>query len=505
MTSSRCLLNVGAERPQLVTPATPAMRLTLLALVGGLLSGQPQTTVAQELAARGALASGQLAITNVSVVPMTGNSVLRDATVLVRDGRITHVGSLRDVRVPQGARVIDGGGGYLIPGLADMHTHLFSDGDEVPDSAGPAELGVMVANGVTAVRFMIGTPEQLALREAVRAGTVIGPQLWVASPQLTGRASENAIVTTTDAEAREAVRRVKREGYDFVKLTLFLTPPVWESIISEAAQQQIPVVGHVEPDVGVMRAAAAGQQLEHLDSFLEAALADSAPMKTSLTQGRIFNMRNWPSLDFIDARKIDQLARAVARSGVYVGPTQNVFNTAFGTGESLDTIRARQDFKHWPPRLREGYLRAHARYWAAANDSLKTPARRATYVAVRNQFLKSIQDAGGKLIAGSDTPEWFHLYGFGLHRELGAMVQAGLTPYEALATATRNPAELLGAGAQWGTIEPGKRADLVLVAGNPLEDITNTARIRGVAIGGRWLDRAALDEMIARGERATGL
>jgi hypothetical protein len=362
----------------------------------------------------------------------------------------------------------------------------------------------MLANGITAVRLMIGTPEQLALREAVRNGTVIGPQLWVASPQLTGRASENAIVTTADAEARDAVRRVKREGYDFVKLTLFLTPAVWESIISEASQQGIPVAGHIEPDVGVVRATAAGQQLEHLDSFLEAALADSAPMKTSLTQGRVFNMRNWPSLDFIDARKIDQLAGVVARSGVYIGPTQNVFNTAFGTGESLDTIRARPDFEHWPPRLREGYLRAHARYWAAANDSLKTPARRAKYVAVRNQFVKALQDSGGRLIAGSDTPEWFHLYGIGLHRELGALVKAGLTPYEALVTATRNPSEYLGTSSAWGTIEAGRRADFVLVSGNPLDDITNTARIRGVAIGGRWLDRATLDEMIVSGARATG-
>jgi imidazolonepropionase-like amidohydrolase len=481
------------------------MRLTL-AVVAGLVACQPQTAAvpAQQLAARGALASGDLAITNVSVVSMTGDAVMRDAAVLARDGRITYVGPQRDLRVPRGARVVDGSGGYLMPGLADMHTHLFSDGDEVPDSAGPAELGVMVASGVTAVRLMIGTPEQLALRESVRTGTVLGPQLWVASPQLTGRASENAIVTTTDAEAREAVRRVKSEGYDFVKLTLFLTPPVWESIIDEAARKRIPVVGHVEPDVGVVRAAAAKQQLEHLDSFLEAALADSAPMKTSLTQGRIFNMRNWPSLDFIDSRKIDQLAGAVARSGVYVGPTQNVFNTAFGTGESLDTIRARQDFNHWPPRLREGYLRAHARYWAAANDSLKTPARRARYVAVRNQVVKALQDSGGKLLAGSDTPEWFHLYGYGLHRELGALVQAGLTPYEALVTATRNPAEYLGASSSWGTIQPGKRADFVLVTGNPLEDITNSARIRGVAVGGRWLDRPALDEMIARGAEMTG-
>jgi cytosine/adenosine deaminase-related metal-dependent hydrolase len=457
----------------------------------------------QQLAARGALASGDLAVTNVSIVTMTGETVLRDGAVLVRDGRITHVGPKSGLRVPSGARVVDGGGGYLMPGLADMHAHLFSDGDEVHDSAGPAELGVMVANGVTAVRLMIGTPEQLALREAVRAGTVIGPQLWVASPQLTGRASENAIVTTTDAEAREAVRRVKRDGYDFVKLTLFLTPPVWESIISEAASESIPVVGHVEPEVGVTRAAAAGQQLEHLDSFLEAALSDSAPMTASLTQGRVFRMQNWPSLDFIDAKKVDALAGVVARSGVYVGPTQNVFNTAFGIGESLDTIRMRSDFKHWPPRLREGYLRAHARYWAAANDTIKTPARRAKYVAVRDQLVKAIQDSGGKLLAGSDTPEWFHVYGYGLHRELGALVRAGLTPYEALEAATRRPAEYLGASSQWGTIEPGKRADFVLVAGNPLDDIANTARIRGVAIGGRWLDRATLDQMLARGARAT--
>ena len=480
--------------------------LALILSLGAGLPCQAQTAAArpQDLASRGALASGDLAITNVSVVTMTSDTVLRKAAVLARDGRITYVGPRNGLRIPRGARVVDGGGGYLIPGLADMHTHLFSDGEEVHDSAGPAELGVMVASGVTAVRLMIGTPEQLALRDAVRAGTVIGPQLWVASPQLTGRASENAIVTTTDAEAREAVRRVKRDGYDFVKLTLFLTPPVWESIISEAARERIPVVGHVEPEVGVARAAAAGQQLEHLDSFLEAALADSAPMPTSLTQGRVFRMQNWPSLDYIDSRKIDQIAGVVARAGVFVGPTQNVFNIAFGTGESLDTIRARQDFKHWPPQLRDGYLRAHTRYWAPANDTIKTPARRAKYVAVRNQIVKAVQDSGGKLLAGSDTPEWFHLYGFGLHRELGALVQAGLTPYQALIAATRRPAEYLGASAQWGTIEPGKRADFVLVTGNPLQDIANTSRIRGVAIGGRWLDRPALDQMITRGVKATG-
>lgn len=479
--------------------------LRAVVLVAGLFSpasSRAQTATATQLAARGALASGELAITNVTIVPMTAETVIRRAAILVRDGRIAYVGPENGLRVPRGARVVDGGGGYLIPGLADMHTHLFSDGEEVHDSAGPAELGVMVANGVTAARLMIGTPEQLALREGVRTGAVVGPQLWVASPHFTNRPFENAIVTTTDAEARDAVRRFKGEGYDFIKVT-FLTAPLWASIVDEAAKQGIRVVGHVEPEVGVLRAAATGQQLEHLDAFLEAALADTAPTKASLTQGGIFNMRNWPSLDYIDTRKVDELAGAVARSGVYVGPTQNVFNTAFAIGESVDAMKARQDFKHWPPKLRDGYLRAHQRYWSAANDSLKTPARRAKYVSVRNRFVKAIQDSGGKLLAGSDTPEWFHLYGSGLHRELDALVKAGLTPYQALVTATRNPAEFLSATGQWGTIEVGKRADLVLVSANPLEDIANTQGIRGVAIGGRWLDRATLDQMIARGARAT--
>ena len=115
--------------------------------------------------------------------------------------------------------------------------------------------------------------------------------------------------------------------------------------------------------------------------------------------------------------------------------------------------------------------------------------------------MRTIVDSGGKLLAGSDTPEWFHLYGWGLHRELAAYVAAGLTPYQALAAATRNPAEFLGAAAEWGTIEPGRRADLVLVDGNPLRDITSTQRIRAVAVGGRWLDRAALDALVARAAR----
>jgi imidazolonepropionase-like amidohydrolase len=433
---------------------------------------------------------------------MTTDIVLGDATVIVRDGRIVAVGSAASTAVPRGAQIIDGAGKYLIPGLADMHVHLLSDGDEVHDSAGPAELGVMLANGVTAARLMIGTPEQLALRRDVAAGRIAGPQLWVASPQLTGRASENALVVTTPNDAREAVRKAATEGYDFVKLTLYITRDVFDAVVDEAKARRIRVVGHVDPAVGVRRALEAGQQIEHLDSYLEAALADSAPMRESLTQMNVYRNQNWPSMDFIDDRKIDQLAGETARAGVFVDPTQNVFNTSFGIGESDSTIRNRPDWHFWPPKMRAGYLRAHATYWDRSRWSERTDARQRRYVEVRNKLVKAIHDSGGKIMAGSDTPEWFHMYGWGLHRELEALVRAGLTPFQALTAATKRPAEFLGASAEWGTIERGKRADFVLLSANPLTDIRNSAAIDGVAIGGRWLPRAQLDAMIARGVKA---
>ncbi|MGH7696825.1 MAG: amidohydrolase family protein [Gemmatimonadaceae bacterium] len=474
--------------------------LCIVASIASLLAATSQQS--QPSAARGALSPGLLAVRHVSVIPMTTDTVLRDATVIVRDGRIIAVGPSSTSTVPRGAQVIEGAGKFLIPGLADMHVHLLSDGDEVHDSAGPAELGVMLANGVTAARLMIGTPEQLTLRRDVATGTVVGPQLWVASPQLTGRASENAIVVTTPNEARVAVRRAAADGYDFVKLTLYITREVFDAIVDEAKSRGIRVVGHVDPSVGVRRALEAGEQIEHLDSYLEAVLADSALVRESLTQMSVYRNQNWASMDFIDERKIDQIAGATARAGVFVTPTQNVFNTSFGIGESDSAIRNRPDWQFWPPKMRAGYLRAHSNYWDPARAGEKTAARRRRYVEVRNKLLKAIHDSGGKIMAGSDTPEWFHMYGWGLHRELQALVRAGLTPFQALTAATKRPAEFLGATAEWGTIERAKRADFVMLSANPLADIRNSSAIEGVAIGGRWMTRAQLDAMIARGASA---
>ena len=449
------------------------------------------SATAQAPASRGALATGAYAITNVAVVPMTSDTVIRDATVIVRDGRIAAVGPSRGVRVPTDVRRVDGAGKFLIPGLADMHTHLYSDG-ETPDSVAPYELGVMVANGVTTTRLMIGTPEHLALRRDVALGRVLGPKLWVASPQFAGKEEEHGVVVATPEQARAAVWRVVDAGYDFVKLTTDITPEVYDAVTEEARRRGIRVIGHVDPRVGVPRALAAGQQIEHLDGYFESVMADSAPPDLSISNYGIFKPSNWETLDHVDDAKVDRIAKATAKAGVWSTPTLHLFNTAFGTGETDEAMRSRGDWSMITPEVRRLYLGARTKYWKQA----ATEARRMRYVEVRNTLTRKIAEAGGKIMAGSDTPEWLMVYGWQVHREIEAFVAAGLTPYQALQTATTNPAEFLKA-TDWGTIQKGMRADLVLLAGNPLDDIRHTARIEAVAVGGRWIPRGELDRMIA--------
>lgn len=467
----------------------PRAVLTAIALV---LLVAPTDAAAQP--SRGALTAGAFAITNVSVVPMTADVVMPAVTVVVRDGRIETIGSAAAVRLPRGMRRIDGRGRFLIPGLADMHTHLFADEEETPDDAAPDELGVMLANGVTAIRLMIGTPQHLRLRRDIEAGRIAGPQLWVASPQVTGRKDVNSRVVTTPDEARAAVTGIANAGYDFVKLTLAIPPDVYDAIVAEAARHGIRVAGHVDPRVGVARALAAGQHIEHLDNYMESVLTDTTPTRTSVSDTNLFRIENWNSLDYVDAGKVVEIAKATAAARVWTTPTLTLFKVAFGLGQSDEEMRGRPDWRLQPPKHRDLYMGAHRKFWA----NPPSEARRRRYVEVRDRLVKEIAAAGGRILVGSDTPEWFLGYGFTVHREMENLVAAGLSPYEALAAATRNPAEFLHALGEWGTIEEGKRADLVLLDANPLADIRNTTRIAAVSIGGRWFERPELLRMIDR-------
>ena len=220
-------------------------------------------------------------------------------------------------------------------------------------------------------------------------------------------------------------------------------------------------------------------------------------MTGSLTQFGVYRQQNWASIDYIDDRKLTELAEATARSGVWSGPTLEIFNRAFGDPLSDAELMALPDWRFIPQSIKTPYMRSRTNYWAQPIPREK----RKRYAEIRNTLVKRIHDAGGKIIAGSDSPDLLMVYGFAMHRELQALVKAGLTPYHALLAGTRNPAEYLNALNDFGTIEVGKRADLVLVSGNPLTEISNTQKITSVIVGGRLLQRPDLDRLLEDAER----
>lgn len=444
-------------------------------------------------ASRTPLARGTFAITGVTLIPMTSAQVVEQATVVVRDGRVTAAGPGSRVTVPAGARVIDGRGKYLIPGLADMHAHLFSDA-EMPDSVGPYELGAMLANGITATRLMMGTPAQLVLRSRILAGEIPGPQLWLASPEFAGRAYgdfRGYAVPNADS-AKAAVDRAVAAGYDFLKVTLFVGREAYDALADQAARAGIPVVGHVDPAVGVPHALARGQHIEHLDNYVEQLLADSAPMRTSVSDRGVYRPENWASLAYVDDARLAKLAGLTARSGTYTTPTLTIFKNAFALGLPDSLVRSWPDYRMYPAAMRDLYGRALGQYWSRP----AAKALRQKWVTTRNRLVRAIADSGGRIMAGSDAPEFFHSYGWTLHRELASLVEAGLTPWQALRAATATPAEFLNAAGEWGSIQPGRRADFVLLTANPLSDIRNVGKIDAVSIGGRWITHAEREGMI---------
>jgi len=436
--------------------------------------------------------SETVAFVNVSVIPMDKERVLPRQTVVVRNGTIVEIGDAKRIKVPANAQRVDGTGKFLIPGLSDMHVHLFTD-DEFPDELADDEFKVMIAHGVTTIRLMTGTPEQLVLRQKSNREEILAPTIYSASPQLTGRKSSNAYVVTNEVEAQAAVRKSKQDGYDFIKVTTFLKPEVYEAIVAEARQQNIRVVGHADSrSVGLPRALKAGQQIEHLDSYLEALLPESAPVKGSVSDIYLYNPKNWESLDYLDESKIPELARLTVAANPFVTPTLHLFKFTFGKGRTEESFKAQPDLRFYPQKVIDLWMGVSKKYLTTAAPVEK----RAKYIAIRDKLVKAIYDAGGRVMAGSDTPEWLHLYGYTLHLEMIDLRDAGLSNYAALETATRNPALFFGTLDKTGTIEKGKRADLVLLEANPLADIANTQKRAGVMLKGKYYPQAEMNQWL---------
>jgi cytosine/adenosine deaminase-related metal-dependent hydrolase len=450
-------------------------------------------------------AQNSYAIKNVSVITMTKEEVLKDQTVVVEKGVIKSISPSASTRPGPDVKVIDGTGKFLMPGLFDMHTHFFYEqGDHV--NTNETELKLMLANGITTARIMAGHPSYLEARANVKNGKWIGPELSVASPQLAGKwpfpvEFKNYELVDSEEKARHAVATFKQQGYDAIKVTFMITRPVHKAIITAAARENIRVVGHVGPIVMLPAALEAKQQIEHMDMFIETLLPDTSYNHgQSVSDYNIYSKAAWETVPHLVESKIPALVKSVKDAGIYVTPTNYFFISNAGLPLSDEEIKAKPDYNYIPSKLRE-------EKWQYRESYLKKMAplsSREKYVHIRKQMVNELWKAGVPLMAGSDAPEFFVVAGFAIHDELKTMVDAGLTPYAALQTATVNPATFLGMNTRTGTIAVGKEADLVLLNNNPLENISNTRAIAGVSSGNSWLNTTEVQKLLEETKAVLG-
>jgi imidazolonepropionase-like amidohydrolase len=404
------------------------------------------------------------AFVDVSVLPMNQAGPAHHQVVLIRDGFIDEIGPVGAVDVPADATIVQGGGSqYLVPGLTDAHVHL-------PD-ADDAILPLFLANGVTTVFNLEGDRRHLDQRARSRAPDFVGPSILTAGPFI----DESAV--KTPADARRAVASQARAGYDFVKLHGSLTKPAYIALLDAARASSMAVVGHAPRSLPLSVVLDHGQAgVVHAEELIYTGV---------------------PSLDTTRAREV---AAEVAEADIWVTPTMATFEAIseqWASPEGLDARLARPEAALLP--------RAMQRSWSDSEVHVRRPARERARIERMNAFhrplVRALADAGVHLLTGTDAPLPGLVPGFSLHDELDALVSAGVEPEAVLRAATFNAGrfvrERVDSASHFGVIEPGARADLVLVEGDPRDDLRRLRKPLGVMARGTWYGRIALAQLLA--------
>ena len=399
---------------------------------------------------------------HANVIPMDREHVVEDQTVVTKGGRIVEIGDSKRVQVPAGAQRIDATGKYLIPGLVDAHVHLQSQ----------VEFAVYLANGVTTVFNLDGRPGHLLWRKQVAEGTVLGPTIFTTGPIFHEKRTATEDVHLVDAQAAA--------GYDAIKVYNEGSKEEYPALISEAKSKNLLLMGHVARGPGFEMTLQSGQSIAHLEEVMYT----------------YFNPQRDDDFDHIvfDQSKIPVATRMVKDSGVYVTATLDNFARIVQQATDLDTFLKNPELNYVAPWTLLQFEPPNNRYKNRFGPDKYEVLQ--TLLAFQRKLLKSFSDAGVPLMAGTDATEIGPVAGFGIHHELQEFVNDGLTPYLALRAATNNVAQYLRQSGAFGTIETGKRADMVLLTANPLANIANTRGIAGVMVRGRWLDKTQLHQML---------
>ena len=451
--------------------------------------------------------STALAITHVTIIDATGSPAESDMTLLIEGQRITGIGKTSELSVPEGAQVVDARGKFLIPGLVDMHVHTTWD----PDFVEP----LLLANGVTSVREMYAKdfPAIQQSRREFAAGQLLAPRILGAGPIVDGAGGPwpGSIIVMNAAEAQAAVDRVRKEGFEYVKVYSSLNREAYFAIAERAKRDGIPYAGHLPGAVTAVEASNAGQKsFEHLYGISLACSSREEELRKSVLNPpatpkgqdprHAYFAEQQAELDSYDKEKADALYALLKKNGTWQVPTLVVMRNAalVYDPEYAKRLGLSAEQKYVPYGLQFMWslaLRFSGRPLPA--EDLEASKR---YFEWEVRSVGQMQKAGVGILAGTDTPNPFVYPGFALHEELALLVQGGLTPMEALQAATRNPALYFGKLDTMGTIEKGKLADLVLLNADPLVDIHNSKSIEAVVLDGKLISRANLDAMLVRVE-----
>ena len=414
----------------------------------------------------------EIAFVHVNLLPMEGKKILRDQTVLVKGSIVYKVGPSKKIQPEKDAYIIDGKGKFLMPGISEMHAHIPipKEGDE---SLLEETLLLYLCNGITVVRGMLGDPYHLLLQDRASTGKILSPRIYTASPSLNGN------TVKTPEEARRKVIGYAAERYDFLKIHPGISLPVMEALVEQARLSKIPFAGHVPVQVGIRRALSMGYAaIDHLDGYIEGLLQDTTGLKIEDN-----NWFGYPFTNQVDLRKIKGIVKETAKSGTWIVPTQSLLVNWYAPISGAELIN-RPEMRYISPATRFQWQRFKQQI---ISDPRYNPEMAGRFIGIRNQLLREMDRQKVNLLLGSDAPQVGNVPGFSIHAEMAALHAAGLSNYAILRSGTVNPAKFLGAEGAFGIIKRGASADLLLLDGNPIEDIANMRRIAGVMSLGRWM------------------
>lgn len=420
-----------------------------------------------------AVAQSVTVFINANVLPMDSEQILRGMDVVVSGDRIESIHPTGLKIYPADAARINATGKFIMPGLAEMHGHVPpTQGGNLPERYVEDVLFLYLAGGITTVRGMLGYPNQLDLKHRINSGELIGPNLYLAGPSFSGNTVNSA------EEASNRVKQQVAEGWDLLKVHPGLTLEEYTTMATTAKELGIPFAGHIPEDVGLENAIKLGQQtIDHLDGYMAFANGMNAPVNES------------------------KLAEAIQLSkeyDVWVIPTQALWETLIGAAD-YDSLRAFDEVKYMPKQVVNGWNN-YLNNLSSSYLHSGTFAR--LHATNRDKLLKGLQDAGVKVLMGTDAPQVYSVPGFSIHRELKSMSKAGLTNFQILQSGTQNVGLYFKDEDQFGIIAPGMRADLLLLSGDPLANLENLKQMDGLMVRGQWISRAELDAKLAEIEAA---